>query len=93
MSAASAWEIATKARLGRLPRALDVAADVPGIVAREGFIPLPITLEHGDRAGNLPEPLRDPFDRILIAQSLIEDLPIISADEAFDAYGVRRMWD
>ncbi len=92
VSAATAWEIATKARLGRIPSAVDVAADVSGAVAREGFLALPITLAHGERAGSLPEPLRDPFDRILIAQSMIESLPLVSADEAFDAYGVRRLW-
>jgi PIN domain nuclease of toxin-antitoxin system len=92
VSAASAWEIATKHRLGKLPGAGAVAADIAGCVEGQGFAELPISLRHGDRAGALPGPHRDPFDRMLIAQALIEDLALVSNETAFDAYGARRLW-
>ena len=65
VSAASVWEITTKARLGKLPRATDVAADAPACVVSQGFIPLPITVRHAQRAGALAGLHRDPFDRML----------------------------
>jgi PIN domain nuclease of toxin-antitoxin system len=92
LSAASAWEITTKHRLGKLPGAAVVAADVAACVADQGFLELPITVAHGQRAGSLPGPHRDPFDRMLIAQAMIEDLVLVSNEAAFDAYGVRRLW-
>jgi PIN domain nuclease of toxin-antitoxin system len=92
VSAASAWEITTKARLGRLPGATDVAADVAACVAGQGFQSLDITLLHAQRAGRLPGEHRDPFDRILIVQSQIEHVAVVSDDEAFDAFDVRRFW-
>ena len=92
VSAASAWEITTKARLGKLPGAIDVAADVAGCVASQGFTPLDITLLHAQRAGNLTGEHRDPFDRMLIAQAQLEDVAIVSDDDVFDAYDVRRYW-
>ena len=92
VSAASAWEITTKARLGKLPGAADVAADVTGCVASQGFTPLDITLLHAQRAGGLPGEHRDPFDRVLIAQSQLEDVAVVSDDEVFDAYDLRRFW-
>ena len=92
VSAASAWEIATKHRLGRLPEAGIFAADIEGHCARESFGSLPITLSHGQTAGALPGIHGDPFDRMLIAQALIEDLVLVSNERAFDAYGVKRLW-
>jgi len=92
VSAASAWEISTKSRLGRLPGAADVAADIPGAVANQGFLPLAITLQHAQRAGQLTTPHRDPFDRMLAAQALIEGLPIVSNDEALDVFELTRLW-
>lgn len=92
VSAASAWEITTKARLGKLPGALDVAADVVGCVAGQGFSALDITLLHAQRAGGLGGTHRDPFDRMLIAQAELEDVALVSDDEVFDDYGVRRFW-
>ncbi len=92
VSAATAWEIATKARLGKLPGALDVAADIGGAVASQGFIAMPVTIPHAQRAGALPGPHRDPFDRMLIAQSQMEDVPLVSLDDVFDGYGVTRLW-
>jgi PIN domain nuclease of toxin-antitoxin system len=92
VSAVSAWEITTKARLGKLPGATDVAADVAACVASQGFLPLDVTMLHAQRAGRLPGAHRDPFDRILIAQSQIEDVALVSDDEAFDTFDVRRFW-
>ena len=92
VSAASAWEITTKSRLGKLPGAADVAADVAACVASQGFVPLDITLLHAQRAGALPGDHRDPFDRMLAAQSQMEDVAILTDDEAFEAYDVRRFW-
>jgi PIN domain nuclease of toxin-antitoxin system len=92
VSAASAWEITTKARLGKLPGAADVAADVAACVAAQGFLSLDITLLHAQRAGSLAGTHRDPFDRMLIAQSQIEDVVLVTDDEVFDAFDVRRLW-
>jgi PIN domain nuclease of toxin-antitoxin system len=92
VSAASAWEITTKARLGKLPGASDVAADVAACVAAQGFLSLDITLLHAQRAGSLAGRHRDPFDRMLIAQSQIEDVALVTDDDAFDVFDVRRLW-
>jgi PIN domain nuclease of toxin-antitoxin system len=92
VSAASAWEIAIKVRLGRLPTAADLAADFSGLIEREGFQLLAISAEHGIRAGLLPGPHKDPFDRMLIAQAQAENMPLISDEVSFESYGVRRLW-
>ena len=92
VSAVSAWEITTKARLGKLPGATDVATDVAACVTSQGFLPLDISILHAQRAGRLPGTHRDPFDRMLIAQSQIEDVALVSYDEAFDEFGVQRFW-
>lgn len=92
VSAASAWEIATKARIGKLPGALEVASDIGGCLASQRFDSLDITVRHAQRAGRLPGTHRDPFDRMLVAQAQIEDLPIVSNDGVFDTYGVTRLW-
>lgn len=92
VSAASAWEIATKARLGKLPGAKDVAADVAQAMLSQGFTGLSITVADGQRAGALPGPHRDPFDRMLIAQAQANDMGLISNETLFDDYGIRRLW-
>jgi len=92
VSAVSAWEIATKVRLGKLPTGADLASDFSGQIQREGFELLAISAEHGIRAGLLPGPHKDPFDRMLIAQSQAENVPIISNEAVFESYGVRRVW-
>jgi PIN domain nuclease of toxin-antitoxin system len=92
VSAASAWEIATKARLGKLPGAEDVAADIVGCVASQDFTPLAISLAHAQAAGRLGGEHRDPFDRVLAAQALIEALPLLTNDPAFEAFGVPTLW-
>jgi PIN domain nuclease of toxin-antitoxin system len=92
VSAASAWEIATKVRIGKLPQAAAFSAEMPRRVEMLGFSPLTVTLEHALRAGQLPGPHKDPFDRMLIAQAQAENLPLISNERIFDAYGIRRIW-
>ena len=92
VSSASAWEIATKFRIGKLPDANDLLADFASYLARERFESLPISIDHAVRAGLLPGPHKDPFDRMLIAQAQAENIPILSNDAAFDTYSVRRLW-
>lgn len=92
VSAASAWEIATKHRLGRLPEGEAVVDDIVGSIASQGFGELAISVTDAQRAGQLPGPHRDPFDRMLIAQALAGDLVVVSIDAVFDRYGVKRRW-
>ena len=91
VSAASAWEIATKYRLGKLPEAEAVATNIAGCIADEGFEALAVSVADAERAGRLPGIHRDPFDRMIIAQALVHDLAIVSIDAEFDRYGVKRL--
>ncbi|HEX8674442.1 MAG TPA: type II toxin-antitoxin system VapC family toxin [Longimicrobium sp.] len=93
VSAATAWEIATKTRIGKLPGAEALAQNLTEVVEANGFRSLPISLEHGQRAGSLPGPHKDPFDRMLVAQAQAENLVLVSNEEIFDQYGVERLWD
>jgi PIN domain nuclease of toxin-antitoxin system len=92
VSAASAWEIAIKVRVGKLPTATDLAADFSGPIEREGFQSLAISADHRIRAGLLPGPHKDPFDHMLIPSAQAENIPIISNEAYFESYGVRRLW-
>jgi PIN domain nuclease of toxin-antitoxin system len=92
VSAASAWEIATKFRIGRLPDGEAVAVNIADQLASQGFEALAIDVADAERAGHLPGPHRDPFDRMLIAQALARGLAVVSVDEVFDSYGVNRLW-
>ena len=92
VSAASAWEIATKHRLGKLRNAEIVALDIAGAISGQGFEELAITVDDAGRAGEMPGPHRDPFDRMLISQALARNLVLISIETLFDQYGVRRLW-
>lgn len=92
VSAATAWEITTKHRLGKLPDAADVARDVAACIAAQGFHELPISVSDGERVGRLPGPHRDPFDRMIVAQAIGADLALVSNEAVFDGYGVRRLW-
>ena len=92
VSAASAWEIATKFRLGRLASASELVHDFGGYLDRDRFLNLPISYDHGVRAGSLPGPLQDPFDRMLVAQAEIEKMFIVSNEKIFDKYGAHRIW-
>ena len=92
VSAVSAWEIATKVRLGKLPTGEELISDFCFYLTQLGVDPLPISIEHALRAGRLPGEHRDPFDRMLIAQAQAEDIPIVSNDRVFDEYHVQRIW-
>ncbi len=92
VSAASAWEVSTKVRIGKLPGAEMFAAEFPARVERLGFRELAIRIEHGQRAGLLPGAHKDPFDRMLIAQAQAENMPLVSIEKVFDDYRVRRIW-
>jgi PIN domain nuclease of toxin-antitoxin system len=92
VSAASAWEITTKCRLGKLQGAVMIAADLTSVLVSQGFTSLPISLAHGQAAGALPGPHKDPFDRMLMAQAMLDDMLLVSNEERFDVYGVRRLW-
>jgi PIN domain nuclease of toxin-antitoxin system len=92
VSAASAWEIATKHRLGRLPEAGDVPLRLPHYLNRARFAVLNISLEHVMASGGLPGPHKDPFDRMLVAQARVEDLAVATADQVFRDYGVAVIW-
>ena len=92
ISAASAWEITIKHRKGKLPEADPLVSDMIGAIADQDFEELAVTVDDAVRAGALPGPLRDPFDRMLIAQALSRDLVLISNESVFDRYDVRRLW-
>lgn len=91
-SAASAWEITTKVRIGKLPGAVEVANNIANCLLEQGFTELPITINHAQKAGALPSLHKDPFDRMLIAQALIENVPLISNEKLFNQYTIQRIW-
>jgi PIN domain nuclease of toxin-antitoxin system len=92
VSAASAWEITTKFRLGKLPHARRLAENFVEELTKVGYVFLPISVEHAVRAGSMPGAHKDPFDRMLAAQAIHEDVGLLSNDEQLDAFGVRREW-
>jgi len=91
VSAASAWELAVKTKIGKL-NAQPLLDRLEEYLTEQGFLALPITLDHAVRAGSLIQHHRDPFDRMLVAQAQAENLAIVSNDRVFDSYGVRRIW-
>lgn len=92
VSAATAWEIATKVRAGRLPQAKELEENFVERVEAAGYILLPIDAALALRAARLPGAHRDPFDRMIAAHALAEDIPVISADAKLDVFKVRRIW-
>lgn len=92
VSAASAWEITTKHRLGKLPEADQIIENFEAAVLAQALVPLPVTLRHAALAGRLEFRHKDPFDRMLIAQAIAEDLILVSNEIRFDAFGVSRLW-
>jgi len=92
VSAATAWEVRTKYRLGKLSSAAVLAHDLAAAVRRLELTELPITFADGDLAGALAGTHRDPFDRMLIAQSLNHELSLVSNEAVFDEFGVTRIW-
>lgn len=92
LSVASVWEMAMKAALGKLRLPQAVESFVPQQMQLNMIGQLGVDFRHAARVEGLPPHHSDPFDRVLIAQALTEGIPIISADPAFDAYGVHRIW-
>lgn len=92
VSAASAWEIATKVRIGKLPGAEALEENFLDAMGLAGYSLLPIDAADALRAGRLPGDHRDPFDRMIAAQALAGDLPVLSSDPKLDIFSIRRIW-
>ena len=92
VSAASAMEVTTKVRIGKLPSAAALAQDFEAIVAAQGFVELPISVRHARLAGEMLIAHKDPFDRLLIAQAQVDGLTLVSNEALFDSFAVARMW-
>lgn len=88
ISAVVAWEIAIKRGLGKL----EAPADLDAALLAGGAIELPVSIAHARRVEALPEHHRDPFDRLLVAQALVEDAVLVTQDAALAAYGVSTAW-
>ncbi len=92
VSAASAWEIATKYRLGKLGIGREAVERFDELVGLDGFTHLPVSHAHALRAGSLDTEHRDPFDRMLAAQALTERLTLVTADSALSQFDIARLW-
>jgi len=92
VSAVTAWEIAIKAAAGKLELEAPAVTYVPDRIRIHGFEPLPIDMRHALTAGALPRHHGDPFDRMLVAQGQVEDLPIITGDPLMGLYDVETIW-
>lgn len=92
ISAATAWEISIKVHAGKLPGAEGLVSSFEKRMKELGFLSLPITTDHALKAGALIGAHRDPFDRMLIAQSVAENLSLVSNEKIFDGFGVQRLW-
>lgn len=92
ISLVSPWEMAIKVSLGKLHLPFSIAADLPGLLSRNGFRLLAAGFAEFELLEELPQHHRDPFDRMLVAQSQLHRLDIVSADEALDSYNVKRIW-
>jgi PIN domain nuclease of toxin-antitoxin system len=91
ISAAVAWELSIKVKAGKFSP-VSIIDKLDRLLRQAAFLELPITIEHATRAGSLALHHRDPFDRLLIAQALSLQIPIVSADAIIDKYGVERLW-
>jgi PIN domain nuclease of toxin-antitoxin system len=92
VSAATVWEIAIKVGLKKLTLSFPYRVWMEQAIADLDLIILPIMVEVANVQADLPWHHRDPFDRLIIAQALVEDMPVVSIDEIFDQYGIKRMW-
>lgn len=92
ISPVSAYEICAKHTLGKLPEAAALAADFEGELVSLDVEWMPIAPAHAVMAGKLDMAHRDPFDRLLIAQALVERVPLVSNETVFDGFGVERIW-
>jgi PIN domain nuclease of toxin-antitoxin system len=91
-SAVVGFEIAVKHSLGKLELAEPPRTFIDNRIRNNALTPFPVTIAHAVRVADLPYHHRDPFDRLLIAQALEEDIPLLSADEILSTYGIRRLW-
>jgi PIN domain nuclease of toxin-antitoxin system len=92
LSAASSWEISIKAGLGKLHLPAPPAQCIPSFMARQNLLSLPVTHAHAVKVYDLPPHHRDPFDRLILAQSIVEEMTILTADKAFTKYPVETLW-
>ena len=92
MSSASAWEIATKYRLGKLPEAKEAVERLPHLLQLNRMEELPISVAHALAAGLLRIAHRDPFDRMLIAQARLESMSVVTTDPQFQGHNVQIIW-
>lgn len=92
ISAASIWEIAIKQSTGKLYFGLPFRVLIEQQLSANSIELLNINLDHIEVVVTLPFHHRDPFDRLIIAQAMVEQIPLLSADSAFDAYGIQRLW-
>lgn len=92
VSAASAMEVATKFRIGKLAQAALLAQNFEAIIAGQGFAELAISVHHARIAGEMNIVHKDPFDRLLIAQAQAEDMVLVSNEALFDGFAVKRLW-
>ena len=92
LSAGTIWEIAIKTGLGKLSLSMPYRQWMNQAITDLGMTVLPITVEYADVQVNLPKHHGDPFDRLLVAQSQVENIHLVSADAVFDQYGINRLW-
>ena len=92
LSAGSIWEIAIKVGIGKLALSQQYRVWITQAMSDLGMSLLPITIEHADAYAGLPRLHGDPFDRLLVAQAMVEQVSIVSADANLDAYGITRLW-
>lgn len=92
LSAATAWELSVKMRLGKLNFPGTPAQIVPAYMAKQGLLPLPVTHLHAVKVYDLPSPHSDPFDRIIIAQAIVEGMTVLTSDRVFEKYPIDIIW-
>lgn len=92
VSVGTLWEIAIKVSLGKLGMSMPFEEFFPAQLDENGILVLSIATAHLQKVASLPFHHRDPFDRLLVAQAMSEEIPLVSRDAAFDAYGLRRLW-
>jgi PIN domain nuclease of toxin-antitoxin system len=92
LSAATVWELAIKIGQGKLTLSLPYRQWMEKAIADLELTTLAVTVEYAERQAGLPTHHKDPFDRLIIAQALVEGVPVVCADPAFDAYGITRLW-
>lgn len=92
LSAATIWELAIELGQGKLTLSMAYRLWMARAIADLNLTTLPVTVEYADRQSTLPPHHKDPFDRLLVAQALVEGVPVVGADAAFDPYGIARIW-